>query len=155
MDQAPSALRASFSNRTFGRLPYEPWHECIRFAAIQSVEGPLPYLAVSSSWADSIIASPHLWNTILFDCGEDEEARIYTFSHLSQDLPLYLIYLYSRDGKTIERFINNYSVRIRSIELEQGVGFWGGADLSTILGTITTSLPALRYLEGSEEDISK
>jgi hypothetical protein len=151
MDQAPLAPHASFSNRNFGRLPYDAWHECIRFAAMQSVEGPLPYLAVSSSWADSIIASPILWTTIIFDdYREDQEARLHTFSHLSQDLPLYLIYIYSSDGKTIERFINNHRLRIRSIEDEYGAGEM----LSTVLGTITTSLPALRYLE-SWDDISE
>jgi hypothetical protein len=145
MDQAPSVPLTSPSNRKFGSLTYDIWHECIRLAATQSVGGPMPYLTVSSSWAESIIASPLLWNTIIFDGGEDEEARIHTFSHLSQDLPLYLIYLYSSDGKIIEYFINNYRLRIRSIEY--GNEFEEGARLSTILGTITTSLPALRYLE--------
>jgi hypothetical protein len=145
MDQAPSAPRTSFSNRTFGRLTYDIWHECIRLAATQTVGGLLSLLAVSSRWAESIIDSPLLWNTIIFDGGEDEEARIYTFSHLSRDLPLYLIYLYSSDGKTIGHFINNHRLRIRSIG--EGDGPQGGVHLSTILGTITTSLPALRYLE--------
>jgi hypothetical protein len=150
MDQAPSKPRASSSNLTFGGLTYDIWHECIRLAATQTVGGPLSYLAVSSRWAESIIDSPLLWTTITFDGGEDEEARIHTFSHLSQDLPLYLIYIYSSDGKTIERFINNHRLRIRSIE----GGYGGGASLSTILGTITTSLPALRYLE-CWDDISE
>jgi hypothetical protein len=153
MDQAPSVPLTSPSNRKFGRLNYDIWHECIRLVAVQSVGGPLPYLAVSSSWAELIIDSPHLWKTILFDGGEDEEARTHTFSHLSQDLPLHLIYLYSRDGKTIEYFINNHSHRIRSIEDRNE--FREGASLSTILGTVTTSLPALRYLDGDGEDISE
>ena len=80
-----------------------------------SAGGPLSYLAVSPSWQDSIISSPHLWTTIFFDCGEDEEARLHTFSHLSQDLPLYLVYFNPRYGKTIGRFINNHRLRIQSI----------------------------------------
>jgi hypothetical protein len=118
---------------------------------MQSVGGPLTFLAVSSSWTEAIIASSHLWDTILFDGGEDEEARIHTFSHLSQNLPLYLIYIYSGDGKIMEHFINNHFLRIRSIE--DGNEFQEGAMLSTVLGKITTSLPALRYLEGSVNDI--
>jgi hypothetical protein len=101
------------------------------------------------------VASPHLWTTIFFDGGEDEEARIHMFAHLSQDLPLYVIHLYSRDGKSMERFINNYRLRIQSIEDDLEYEYRGGVDLSAILDTITTSLPALRYLESHSDSISE
>lgn len=155
MDPAPSLPLTLSPDRTFGRLPFEPWHECIRFAAMQSVGGPLPFFAVSPSWEESIIASRQLWTTIFFDGGEDEEARIHTFSHLSQDLPLYLVYLYSRDWRTMARFINNHRLRIQSIEDDPKHGYKAAGDLSAILGTISASLPALRYLDSNSKHISK
>jgi hypothetical protein len=64
-------------------LPYETWLQCLSLAIQDSAAGPLPYLAVSPQWSENILSSPTLWNRIIIDNGEDEEARLHTFLHLS------------------------------------------------------------------------
>src|SRR5277367_2452164 len=65
------------------RLPYETWLQCLSLAIYDSTDGPLPYLAVSPNWSETILGSPALWTQIIIDNGEDEEARLHTFLHLS------------------------------------------------------------------------
>jgi hypothetical protein len=73
------------------RLPYEPWLRCLSFAALDSADGPLPYLAVSPNWSENILSSPTLWTQIITDHGGDEEARLHTFLHLSAGQPLEVV----------------------------------------------------------------
>jgi hypothetical protein len=70
------------------RLPYKTWLQCLSLAIYKSVEellrhnfadGPLPYLAVSPNWSETILTSPALWTQIIAENGEDEEARLHTF----------------------------------------------------------------------------
>jgi hypothetical protein len=70
------------------RLPYETWLQCLSLATRDSVAGPLPYLAVSPHWSETILSSPALWTKIILGKGEDEEARLHTFLHLSASLLL-------------------------------------------------------------------
>jgi hypothetical protein len=65
------------------RLPYETWLQCLSLAIQDSADGPLPYLAVSPHWSETILSSPALWTQIIINNGEDEEARLHTFLHLS------------------------------------------------------------------------
>lgn len=65
------------------RLPYELWVDCLYFASIGSSDGPLPYLAVSSKWSQSLIVEPTLWTTVHVNDKEDAAARIHAFLHLS------------------------------------------------------------------------
>src|SRR4051812_21037889 len=73
---------ATKSTDPLKRLPYEAWFQCI-YTALSSIEGPLPYLAVSAGWCRAIVDEPDLWTSIYVG-GEDEAARICTFLHLSQ-----------------------------------------------------------------------
>jgi hypothetical protein len=74
------------------RLPYETWLQCLSLAIHESADepfrhksadGPLPYLAVSPHWNETILSSPALWTRIIINNSEDEEARLHTFLHLS------------------------------------------------------------------------
>jgi hypothetical protein len=60
------------------RLPYETWLQCLSLTVYDSTDGPLPYLAVSTHWSETIIGSSALWTQIIIGNGEDEEARLHS-----------------------------------------------------------------------------
>jgi hypothetical protein len=94
------------------RFPYEIWQDCFRLAISDAADGPLPYLAVSTKWNETILHDPSFWTTIIIDDGEDQDARIYTFLCLSKTL-LLDVETWGFDG--FPGIIEGCSSRIRSI----------------------------------------
>jgi hypothetical protein len=100
------------------RLPYETWLQCLSFATCDSADGPLPYLAVSAHWSETILSSPILWTQIIICNSEDEEARLHTFLHLSAsllvdvvcalDAPVQLLQLLAQNRMRIRSLVINY-----------------------------------------------
>jgi len=94
------------------RFPAEIWQECFRLAISDDAHGPLPYLAVSTKWHETILDVPSLWTTIIIDDGEDQDARIYTFLLLSKTLLLDVEY---KGFNGVPGIMEGCTSRIRSI----------------------------------------
>jgi hypothetical protein len=94
------------------RFPYEIWQDCFRLAISDEAHGPLPYLAVSTKWNETILQDPSFWTTIIIDDGEDQDARIYTFLFLSKTLLLDVEY---GAANGFPRVMDGCASRIRSI----------------------------------------
>lgn len=93
------------------RFPYEIWQDCFRLAISDAAHGPLPYLAVSTKWNETILHDPSFWTTIIIDDREDQDARIYTFLCLSKTLLLDVEY---RGYNGFPEVMDGCASRIRS-----------------------------------------
>jgi hypothetical protein len=100
------------------RLPYEPWLQCLSLATRDSAEGPLPYLAVSNHWSEAILSSPTLWTQIVINNGEDEEARLHTFLHLSASLLLDVVCAVDGHVQSLQLLAQS-RMKIRSLVVNQ------------------------------------
>lgn len=109
--QSPSIKSLTYD--PLERFPYEIWQDCFQLAIYDTVYGPLPYLAVSTKWNETILHDPAFWTKIIIDDGEDQDARIYTFLYLSQPR---LIDVEYRANNGFPRVMEGYSPRIRSIK---------------------------------------
>jgi len=98
------------------RLPYETWLQCLSLAIYDSADGPLPYLAVSPNWSETILSSPALWTLIILNNGEDEEARLHTFLHLSTSQLLDVMCPGNVPVKLLQS-LAQHRTRIRSLEI--------------------------------------
>jgi hypothetical protein len=151
------------------RLPYETWLQCLSLAADDSADGPLPYLTVSTHWSETILSSPALWTQIIIDNGEDEEARLHTFLHLSGsqlldvvcvgEIPIQSLQLLTQSRMRIRSLVVYRSTEDRSMTISVllwrslgnqnmrrlAVRDWKSAD--TIAHALIPACPNLRFLD--------
>ena len=95
-------------------LPYEPWLECLAYAVVDSPEGALPWLAVSTCWQETILSSPDLWTNIIIDSGHDEISRFQTFLALSGHRLLHVRITRPRYSEEVLRCVLKEGHRIAS-----------------------------------------
>ena len=104
------------------RLPYEMWLQCLSLAIHDFATGPLPYLAVSPDWSETILSSPILWTQITIDDGEDEEARVHTFLHLSAGQLLDVSCTMDGPTQSLQLLAQN-RMRIRSLVVDPSMEY--------------------------------
>jgi hypothetical protein len=103
-------------------LPYETWLKCLSLAIHDFATGPLAYLAVSPDWSETILNSPTLWTQIIIDDGEDEEARLHIFLHLSASQLLDVSCMMDGPTQSMQLLAQN-RMRIRSLVVEPSMEY--------------------------------
>lgn len=141
MDRSPLAVPAVHD--PIRRLPYDVWISCIKLLIADSAAGPLHYLMVSGEWDQALFNSPSLWTRIIIENGEDEEARIQTFLHLSQDSLLDVFYRHPIPIDRLRVILETNTSRVRSIILNDTYGKG-----EPVVSGMTCSFPALRVFSG-------
>jgi len=114
------------------RLPYETWLQCLSLATRDSADGPLLYLAVSTHWSVTILNSPALWTYIVINNGEDEEARLHTFLHLSASQLLDVVCAEDIPVQSLQ-LLAQIRMRLRSLVVNRPIDEYGSMTIPILL----------------------
>jgi hypothetical protein len=126
-------------------LPAELWQNIILLASVLRERSPVPavqrsridqiltFTTVSTSWKESIIATPSFWTSIGIYSTGDVAAKVATGLYLSKDLPIDIyLDLSAPIDDNLRQFIGSANHRIRTLDIASSI--WSGPILPTLSG---------------------